>query len=188
MRTSIFKGHQANHSFDQKIAWNGMAENSGGTFAKGYGVQTSSVSYDDDAISELLYMIEEEKLAGDIYEAFYDLYGVKVFDNIAQSEDKHFDALINQAEKIGIDVDEFVFAPAGEFTNEELQEMYDDLLAAGSESLDAAVAVGVAIEEKDMVDIAEAAALVEGTQLASVYDNLLAGSANHLEAFEGWIA
>ncbi|SDI63308.1 DUF2202 domain-containing protein [Lutimaribacter saemankumensis] len=143
----------------------------------------TSATYSDAAVSELLYMIEEEKLAGDIYEAFYDLYGVKIFDNIAQSEDKHFDALIQVADSLDIDTDRFVLADAGEFTNPELQEMYDTLLAEGSESLTDALEVGLAIEEKDMVDIAAAIEDVEGTQLAEVYDNLLTGSSYHLDAF-----
>lgn len=139
--------------------------------------------YSDEAVSELLYMIEEEKLAGDIYEAFYDLYGVQIFDNIARSEDKHFDALVGQADKLGIDTDQFVLADPGEFTNPELQDMYDTLLADGSQSVTDAFEVGLAIEEKDMVDIAAAVEQVEGTQLAEVYDNLLTGSGYHLDAF-----
>ena len=62
--------------------------------------------------------------------------------------------------------------------------MYDELIAQGTESVRAALEVGMAIEKKDMVDIANAAEAVEGTALASIYENLLAGSANHLEAFQ----
>jgi hypothetical protein len=144
----------------------------------------TSVTYSDEAIAELIYMIEEEKLAGDVYEYFYDLYGLPIFENIAESEDRHFEALIKQAEKLGIDVDDFVFAEAGSFENEELQELYDSLIEMGSESLTAALEVGVIIEEKDMIDIAAAIDNVEGTQLASVYENLLEGSVYHLDAFE----
>lgn len=146
--------------------------------------QTVAASYSDEAISELLFMIEEEKLAGDVYEAFYDLYGLEIFNNIAESEDRHFDALINQAEQMGLDVDAFVFQPAGTFVDEELQALYDSMIETGSQSVTAALEVGVAIEEKDIVDIAAAAEAVEGTTLASVYDNLLTGSSYHLEAFE----
>ncbi|WP_175545239.1 DUF2202 domain-containing protein [Thalassovita taeanensis] len=148
------------------------------------GTQTITVSYSDDVIATLLYMIEEEKLAGDIYEAYFDLYGLKIFDNIAESEDQHFDALINQAETIGIDVDEFLFEESGTFVNEELQAMYDELLEVGSQSVIDALEVGVLIEEKDLVDIVEAVEEAEGTTLASVYDNLLTGSTYHLDAFE----
>lgn len=146
--------------------------------------QTVTATYSDEAISELLFMIEEEKLAGDIYDAFYDMHGLQIFSNIAESEDNHFDALISLAENIGLDVDEFLFEDSGTFVDDELQEMYDTLLAQGSTSLTAALEVGVAIEEKDMIDIAEAAEAVEGTELASIYENLLDGSANHLDAFQ----
>lgn len=146
--------------------------------------QTVTVTYSDEAISELLYMIEEEKLAGDVYDVFYDLYGLDIFKNIAESEDQHFSALINQAEQLGLDVDEFVLEPKGTFADEEIQELYDSMIATGSESATAALEVGLAIEEKDMVDIAAAIEDVEGTTLAKVYDNLLTGSSYHLEAFE----
>ncbi|MYM57321.1 DUF2202 domain-containing protein [Thalassovita mangrovi] len=146
--------------------------------------QSVSATYSDEAISELFFMIEEEKLAGDVYDVFYDLYGMEIFANIAASEDQHFNALINLAESIGLDVDEFLYESEGTFADAELQDMYDTLIAQGSESVRAALEVGMAIEKKDMVDIAEAAEAVEGTALASVYENLLAGSANHLEAFQ----
>ncbi|WP_223428528.1 DUF2202 domain-containing protein [Tateyamaria pelophila] len=140
-------------------------------------------TYSDDVVAELLFLMEEEKLAGDVYEAFYDLYGIKIFDNIAASEDRHFAALEAQAEALGIDMDEFVFSEPGSFENEELQALYDSLIESGSASVTDALNVGVAIEEKDIIDLAAAAASVEGTALADVYQNLLTGSEYHLEAF-----
>ena len=103
-------------------------QDTGGPKGKGGGDQDVSATYSDEAISELRYMIEEEKLAGDIYETFYDMYGLKVFKNIARSEDRHFNAVIKQADKIGIDTDEFQFAPSGAFLDAELQALYDTLL------------------------------------------------------------
>jgi hypothetical protein len=144
----------------------------------------SSPVYSDEVTTELVFMIEEEKLASDLYEAFYDLFGVKIFDNIAASEDKHFAALVAQADNLGIETDAFVFNDPGTFEDPNLQEMYDTLLAEGSASLEAALAVGIAIEQTDMLDLAAAAAMVEGTQLAQVYDSLMSGSQNHLDAFE----
>ena len=143
-----------------------------------------AVTLSAEAIAELKFMIEEEKLAGDLYEAFYDVYGEEIFANIEVSEDQHFDALVDYAEKIGVDVDSFVFDTAGEFSNPELQEMYDTLLEQGLTSLEDALEVGVAIEEKDIVDIAAAAEAVPDTALADIYENLLQGSYAHLDAFE----
>ena len=146
--------------------------------------QVTTDTYSDEAVAELLFMIEEEKLAGDVYESFYDLYGVRIFNNIAHSEDRHFDALVRQAEAMDLDISDILDNDAGTFENAELQTMYDNLIATGNESLEAALEVGVTIEEKDIVDIAAASDSVEGTTLAYVYDHLLEGSNHHLDAFE----
>ena len=95
-------------------------------------VQTTPL--DEAAISDLLYMLEEEKLAGDIYEAFYDLYGTTVFDQIAASEDSHYAALVGQADLIGLDISAIEATPAGEYLNDDLQALYDALLDWGSTS------------------------------------------------------
>lgn len=207
MRNAAFKstgfqfqyGHKSiDHHDGRRGIFHSDEQDTGGVVTEGEGssvfpmggaeTQTVSATYSDEAISELLFMIEEEKLAGDIYEVFYDMYGLKIFDNIAKSEDAHFNALISQAEKLDLDVDEFLFEPVGTFSDETLQDMYDSLLAYGSESLTNALDVGRMIEEKDMVDIAAAIEDVEGTTLAKVYDNLLTGSSYHLDAFEGLLA
>lgn len=176
------KGHDHHvHRFEGQGASHGGPDKEAGS-AK---AQTDSVTLSDAAIEELKFMIEEEKLAGDLYQAFYEAYGLKIFDNIGRSEDRHFDAVSDYAEKIGVDVDAFVFETPGEFSNPELQEMYDTLLAQGLDSLTGALEVGVAIEERDIVDIAAAAEAVGGTPLADIYENLLQGSYAHLDAFEG---
>ena len=132
--------------------------------------------------AEMVFMAEEEKMAGDLYEAFYDMYGVRVFTNIASSEDKHTDAVRNLLDAYGLD-DPTVGMAAGEFTLPEVQAMYDDLLAQGSESLEAALAVGVTVEEVDIADLQDAVDGLDAPRAAAVYENLLAGSENHLKAF-----
>lgn len=155
----------------------------------GKGQDDGGTTVDEAAIiDELIFMLQEEKLAGDLYEAFYEQTGLKIFDRIAASEDKHMDALVRQAEALGVDVDAFVLEPTGSFVDPELQVLYDTLLAQGSVSPDAALEVGVLIETRDMVDLAAAAEAVEGTALEQAYLNLLAGSASHLDAFEGLLA
>lgn len=145
----------------------------------------TSLPDDSTTADELVFMLQEEKMAGDIYTAFFEQTGMKIFANIAASEESHANALTRQAEKLGVNVDAFVFQPSGSFVDPEIQSLYDDLLAQGSVSATAALEVGILIETKDMVDLAAAAEAVEGTTLAGVYESLLAGSANHLEAFEG---
>ncbi|MGG7566944.1 DUF2202 domain-containing protein [Rhodovulum sp. DZ06] len=150
--------------------------------------QNNTSTLDQDDLDTLLFMIEEEKMAGDIYDALYDQTGLNVFANIAASEDQHMDVLLAQAEKLGLTLDAILAAPEGEYVNPEIQAMYDDLMAQASTSTEAALNVGVFIEETDIIDLAEASAEVEGTQLATIYDNLLAGSENHLAAFESLLA
>ncbi len=72
---------------------------------------------------------------------------------------------------------------AGGFTLPEVQAMYDDLLAQGSESVEAALAVGVTVEEVDIADLQEAVEGLQAPRAVAVYRNLLAGSENHLQAF-----
>ena len=141
----------------------------------------------DEAAASLRYMIQEEKMAGDLYETFADQTGLRVFDRIAASEDRHMNALINLAEKAGINVDDLVALPAGEFVDAELQMMYDSLLATGSASTNAALTVGRAVELADIAELAAAMESYTEPALVGVYGNLLAGSEHHLAAFDGWL-
>lgn len=139
-------------------------------------------------IANLLYMLEEEKLAGDVYQAFYKLYGTAIFDQIGNSEDNHFNALAQQARVNGLDVDSFVFDAPEAFADPDLQDMFDTLVAQGSQSLTAALEVGMLIEQTDIADLAATIDGLDGTALAEVYQNLMQGSYSHLAAFETLLA
>lgn len=138
----------------------------------------------DEAVASLRFMIQEEKLAGDLYEAFADQTGLRVFDRIATAEDRHMSALVNLAEKAGINVDDLIALPTGAFADAELQTMYDSLLATGSVSTDAALAVGREVELADIADLAAALESYTEPALVGVYSKLLAGSEHHLAAFD----
>ena len=144
--------------------------------------------YTEESIASLRYMIEEEKMAGDLYDAFYEQTGMKVFSNIALSEDKHMGALVKQAYFAGIDVSDLISLPAGEYTNPVLQNLYADLFKAGSLSSDAALATGQQIEQVDIADLTEAMTSASGTSLVGIYGNLQAASVNHLAAFDYWLS
>jgi hypothetical protein len=64
----------------------------------------------------LLFMREEEKLARDVYLAFYEEWGKPVFSNIAESEQTHTDAVAEKIEKYGLP-DPVVDDTAGLFVN-----------------------------------------------------------------------
>lgn len=137
---------------------------------------------------QLAYMREEEKLAYDVYMFLDGLYGAqapgeRIFARIAQSETRHTEAVRKLLDKYLL-VDPAAYTQPGEFQDTELQELYDTLVAVGSQGLTQALGVGVTIEQKDMIDIVEAIEIsVEYPDIVQVYSNLLAGSESHLAAF-----
>ncbi len=137
-------------------------------------------SLDADDAAGLLWMREEEKLARDVYLALADLWDVRVFANIARSEQSHMDALETLLDRYGLE-DPVGANTAGVFSDPQVQALYDDLVARGRASLVEALAVGATIEDLDIVDLRERATDVP--DIARVYANLEAGSGNHLRAF-----
>jgi hypothetical protein len=134
-----------------------------------------------EEIDGLVFMVEEEKLARDVYEGLYEVWGELIFKNITRSEQTHMDALGRLLERY--DIESPVADEAGVFANPELQTLYDDLMATGSQSLADALLVGAAIEEIDILDLEEYLAETEQWDIQRVYENLLRGSNNHLRAF-----
>jgi hypothetical protein len=132
--------------------------------------------------ASLSYMIEEEKLAHDVYVVLGEIWGANIFGNIAASETTHQALLVPLLASRGI-VDSRSTEP-GVFTNAELQALYDQLVAQGRTSYREAIQVGVIIEKKDIVDLNDAVALEAQADVLSAYQRLLAGSQNHLAAFE----
>ena len=132
--------------------------------------------------SSILFMREEEKLARDVYEQLYETWGVRVFSNIARAEQQHMNAVLGLIDDY--DLTDPVQGP-GDFANEELQELYDDLVERGSTSLEEALRVGALVEEVDIVDLIESLDKTDDAQIAFVYERLLEGSYNHLRAFVG---
>ena len=141
---------------------------------------TSTLSADE--IAGLQFMREEEKLARDVYLTLYQKWGVTTFNNIASSEATHMASIKTLLDRYGI-ADPAAGQPIGVFTNPELQALYNQLIAQGSQSLAAALQVGVTIEQVDIRDLQTRLASTTHSDIKSVYNNLLRGSTNHLRAF-----
>lgn len=134
-------------------------------------------------VAGLVFMREEEKLAHDVYVAMFALGYSKVFDNIANSEQTHTDAMLTLLERYGIP-DPVGTNAEGVFVNTDLQALYDALIILGSPSLIEALSVGAEIEEIDIIDIQNLVDALEGNEdIAIVYESLMKGSRNHLRAF-----
>ena len=135
--------------------------------------------------NDLVQLREEEKLARDVYLYLYTEWDQWIFSNIAQSEQQHMDAVKGLLDKYQIDdpVDPDI---QGHFEDEDLQDLYEILIAAGTESMEDALHVGATIEDLDIDDIYEM--MLNATDLDdvySVYENLSKGSRNHLRSFVG---
>lgn len=146
-----------------------------------------SIVLSDDAAAGLIYMIEEEKMARDLYDAFAEQTGSVVFDRISDSEQKHYDTLLLVADKAGIDLSG-VSTTAGVFTNPDIQSLYDTLLAQGSISLDAAYGVGILVEQTDIADLQDYTSATDIGIIGTVYAHLETASAHHLAAFNSYAA
>lgn len=134
---------------------------------------------DADAAS-LAFMVEEEKLAHDLYDALGEAYDLRIFDRIAVAEVRHADAVRALLEAYGLE-DPTLGMGAGEFGNDDLQQLYDSLLAQGLESEEAALTVGGRVEEADIADLRTAD--TGEASIDALYDRLENGSTHHLVAF-----
>lgn len=137
---------------------------------------------DQEEIDEILFMREEEKLARDVYLKLYEIWGKKVFQNIAESEQQHMDAILLLIERYDLD-DPADGNSIGEFTNPDLQELYNTLIERGSQSIEEALIVGTNIEEIDIIDLDNAIIMTDNDDLTKVFDSLRKGSENHLRGF-----
>jgi hypothetical protein len=132
--------------------------------------------------ADMLFMREEEKLARDVYLTLYDAWRLAPFANISVSEQKHMNAMLLLLRKYRLP-DPAVGNAIGEFTDRELQKLYDKLVADGMRSAEEALQVGGLIEEVDMEDIQSAIDRSTQSDIDAVYEKLMCGSRNHLRAF-----
>lgn len=130
----------------------------------------------------LAFIIEEEKLAFDVYTVLGEMWNSNTMLNIVNSESSH------QSQVEGLLATYGVADPrsseVGVFTNPDLQALYDQLIAQGSVSKQAAMEVGVLIEETDIADIDEMLGVITEPDIVSVLQSLRSGSENHLAAFQ----
>lgn len=135
-------------------------------------------------VADLVFMANEEKMAHDVYAALADLHDMRLFSNIAASEARHFEAVNTVLERYGQDT----FELNDDFTDSVLESLCTELLEQAGDDQAAAMAVGLTIEGTDIADLQSRMAELESTapDAYQLYTHLLAGSENHLQAFERW--
>jgi hypothetical protein len=133
--------------------------------------------------AQLLYLIEEEKLARDVYKALDAVSISPKFKNISGAEQTHMDYISALLVTYGIK-NPTIGKKAGVFTNKELSALYKTLVTKGKKSAIDAIQVGIIIEEKDLADLATLSKTVKKADIKLTLANLKKGSENHLAAFQ----
>jgi hypothetical protein len=182
-----YGGSEVGTASGQPAVENGQGRRGGqgdGAGEQGVGTYLPPADSTDLSAAEaeaLQYMREEEKLAHDVYILLYQQWRLPVFQNISQSEQTHTDAVKILLDRYGLN--DPASGAVGVFTNPDLQALYTDLVARGSQSLAEALKVGAAIEELDILDLQKRLAQTDNADIQQVFNNLLQGSYNHLSAF-----
>jgi hypothetical protein len=149
--------------------------------------KNQSTPLSDDEIYWLKFIGEEEKMARDVYTYLYNEWGLRIFYNIKASEQIHMDKVKGLLDKYGI-ADPADGKDYGEFENDYIQGLYDDLTDKGDNSKVDALEVGIIIEETDIGHLGEAIEASTHNDIINVYTNLREGSYNHLAAFTSQLA
>jgi hypothetical protein len=145
-------------------------------------ISISSFAATTELKNDLLYLYQEEKVARDVYAELYDMYGLRTFDSISNSEQSHMDAVEYLLNEYQIDYSN-ISDKRGVYQLPELQKLYDTLIEKGSESIINAIEVGATIEDLDIFDLDEMLSKNYDADVDRVLSNLKKGSENHMRAF-----
>lgn len=131
-------------------------------------------------ISALLYSLEEEKLAFEVYNLMYEKWGTMQFGNIRQSEEVHIAEVQKHLNNYKIP---YQILEKGKYQNAELQQLYNQLVAQGNVSELEALKVGATIEDVDIFDLQKLMKEVDNSAIIQSLKFLECGSRNHMRAF-----
>ena len=160
-------------------------------------VSDTDYQVSDSIKQALAYMWNEEKLAKDLYLAFYALYPTNIFRNIStRSEVLHQISIENLLSKYNIDAtaqdlqgdfsqERLDNLEAGKYSNLALQDLYVDLYTKGRSSVIAALQAGCVVEVTDIDDLEQyIAQSSDNSEVTTTYQFLKAGSYNHYWSFD----
>ncbi len=139
------------------------------------------VEISDSDLEGLKFMREEEKLARDVYISLFEMYDNQVFNNISNSEQSHMDNMLDLL--VYFEAEDPALGDSGKFANEDLQQLYDDLITQGSISEIDALLVGATIEDVDIRDLDLFILETQDEKIIEAYNFLNCGSRNHMRAF-----
>jgi hypothetical protein len=132
--------------------------------------------------AQLKFLVEEEKLARDVYTYLAAQVTTRKFSNIARSEQTHMNYMATLLTKYKL-WNPTTNRKAGVFYNQDIQKLYNTLTAEGAVGLVEAYGVGVKVEEVDIASLKELLLNPMPADVKATLELLLAASYNHLEAF-----
>lgn len=132
--------------------------------------------------ANLIYLMEEEKLARDVYNFLATVTPTQKFTNIAASEQHHMDTIAALLKTYGI-ADPTKGRAPGSFKNATLANLYKTLTAAGSADYASAMQAGITIETLDITDLKTDLTQTKRADIISALNLLLQASEKHLAAF-----
>jgi hypothetical protein len=142
---------------------------------------TAPLTLSASAQEALRFQIDEERMAGELYQALGEKHDVPPFKNIPRAEARHRELLENLATRAGLTPARPT--TAGRYETPAIQARHDALLARGQASLIEALKVGALVEEQDIADLRALVATTDNPELKSVVTALEQGSRHHLNAF-----
>lgn len=158
------------------------APTSGAATSTGSGLVSATAG--PELARDLAFSRDEERMARDLYAALAARWdGARPMSMITRSEQRHVDAVGTLLTRYAV-ADPASGRAAGSYADPALQGLYDGWLAKGSTSLNAAYQVGIELEKRDIADLEKTIAATSETDVRTVLGALLAGSRNHLRAYE----
>lgn len=130
--------------------------------------------------TELIYAVEEERVARDLYLTAAERWNLRVFDRIARAEAQHELAVTQLAASATVALPA---AARGVYATPELQKLYTDSLVLVNESEVAALRVGALVEESDIADLRRLADVATDEGTRAVLTQMEQASTRHLNAF-----
>ncbi len=97
----------------------------------------------------IIFMRQEEKVARDVYTILGQTWNLKIFENIKMAEQKHMDAVQRLIIKYNL-TDPVISDEVGVFADPAFQQMFDEFVLQGQQSITEAMLVGQTIEEDDI--------------------------------------
>jgi len=137
-------------------------------------------------IDEIKAIIEEEKLARDIYSEFYRLHSEGIFLEISKDEQKHMDRILTLVDIYKFE-DPVKTNPPGVFSDPNVQVLYNQLLLEGTKSLEDALKVAIKLEKIDKEDISKTKSKTSALSSIDTFDFLMTGSKYHLDKYTKYL-